>query len=73
MTSASIARVLKDLADGGPGAQEAHARFGEHMRRLVAGLAVPARELVRRPSAFLRGMNALPVRFTPVHPSGDLL
>ncbi|MFD0024597.1 cytochrome P450 [Streptomyces sp. NPDC058382] len=33
---ADIARVLKDLADGGPGAQEAHLRFGEHMRRLVA-------------------------------------
>ncbi|MEV5160207.1 cytochrome P450 [Streptomyces sp. NPDC053728] len=36
-------------------------------------LAVPARDLVRRPSAFLRGMNALPVRFAPVHTTGDLL
>lgn len=36
-------------------------------------LAVPAEELVRRPSAFLRGMNALPVRFAPVHTTGDLL
>ncbi len=33
---ADIARVLKDLADGGPGAQKAHLRFGEHMQRLVA-------------------------------------
>ncbi|KOG79372.1 MULTISPECIES: cytochrome P450 [Streptomyces] len=33
---AGIARVLKDLADGGPGAQKAHQRFGEHMHRLVA-------------------------------------
>ncbi|MEU5718696.1 cytochrome P450 [Streptomyces sp. NPDC020403] len=39
---ADIARVLKDLADGGPGAQEAYGRFGEHMRRLVAAKrAVP--------------------------------
>ncbi|MFG2429762.1 cytochrome P450 [Streptomyces sp. NPDC048590] len=36
-------------------------------------LAVPAEDLVRRPSAFLRGMNALPVRFTPVQTTGDLL
>ncbi|MFD8800337.1 cytochrome P450 [Streptomyces atroolivaceus] len=36
-------------------------------------LAVPARDLVRRPSAFLRGMNALPVRFAPVQTTGDLL
>ncbi|MCX4680147.1 cytochrome P450 [Streptomyces sp. NBC_01433] len=34
-------------------------------------LAVPAAELVRRPSAFLRGMTALPVRFTPVRTTGD--
>ncbi|MET7366462.1 cytochrome P450 [Streptomyces sp. NPDC005566] len=33
---ADIARVLKDLADGGPGAQEAYGRFAEHMQRLVA-------------------------------------
>ncbi|MFF9350533.1 cytochrome P450 [Streptomyces sp. NPDC014734] len=31
-----IAEVLRDLADGGSGAQEAHLRFGEHMRRLLA-------------------------------------
>lgn len=36
-------------------------------------LAVPAEDLVRRPSAFLRGMNALPVRFAPVRTTGDLL
>ncbi|MEU0357716.1 cytochrome P450 [Streptomyces cyaneofuscatus] len=36
-------------------------------------LAVPATELVRRPSAFLRGMTALPVRFTPVRTTGDAL
>lgn len=29
-------------------------------------LAVPAANLIRRPSAFLRGMTSLPVRFTPV-------
>ncbi|MGS2805860.1 cytochrome P450 [Nocardia sp. MW-W600-9] len=33
-------------------------------------LAVPAEQLTRRPSAFLRGMTALPVRFTPVRPVG---
>ncbi|MEU1545290.1 cytochrome P450 [Nocardia sp. NPDC005745] len=33
-------------------------------------LAVPARNLVRRPSAFLRGMTSLPVRFTPVRAVG---
>ncbi|MFB4314037.1 cytochrome P450 [Actinomadura sp. 21ATH] len=33
-------------------------------------LSVPARNLVRRPSAFLRGMTALPVSFTPVRPTG---
>ncbi|MQY11405.1 Polyketide biosynthesis cytochrome P450 PksS [Streptomyces sp. RB5] len=33
-------------------------------------LAVPASELVRRPSAFMRGMTELPVRFTPVPASG---
>ncbi|WP_329235509.1 cytochrome P450 [Streptomyces sp. NBC_01460] len=36
-------------------------------------LAVPAQDLVRRPSAFLRGMNALPVRFAPAHTTGDPL
>jgi cytochrome P450 len=35
-------------------------------------LAVATEDLVRRPSPFLRGMNALPVRFTPVHTTGDL-
>jgi len=29
-------------------------------------LAIPPENLVRRPSAFLRGMTSLPVRFTPV-------
>ncbi|GGS39333.1 hypothetical protein GCM10010253_11320 [Streptomyces badius] len=36
-------------------------------------LAVPAADLVRRPSAFLRGTTALPVRFTPVRTTGDAL
>ncbi|WP_245687134.1 cytochrome P450 [Streptacidiphilus griseoplanus] len=35
-------------------------------------LAVPAKTLVRRPSAFLRGMSALPIRFTPVPTTGGL-
>jgi cytochrome P450 len=35
-------------------------------------LAVPVPELVRRQSAFLRGMTALPVSFAPVRPTGDL-
>jgi cytochrome P450 len=33
-------------------------------------LSVPAKTLARRPSAFLRGMTALPVSFTPVRASG---
>ncbi|WP_069165163.1 cytochrome P450 [Nocardia altamirensis] len=33
-------------------------------------LAVPAQNLVRRPSPFLRGMSSLPVRFTPVRAVG---
>ncbi|MGW4367093.1 cytochrome P450 [Nocardia takedensis] len=33
-------------------------------------LSVPAQALVRRPSAFLRGMTSLPVRFTPVRAVG---
>jgi len=33
-------------------------------------LAVPEAELARRPSPFLRGMSALPVRFTPAPPIG---
>ncbi|MEV6162870.1 cytochrome P450 [Streptomyces sp. NPDC052052] len=36
-------------------------------------LSVPAQTLVRRQSAFLRGMTVLPARFTPVRPTGDLL
>ncbi|MFJ8229522.1 cytochrome P450 [Streptomyces sp. NPDC094448] len=36
-------------------------------------LAVPAQTLVRRPSTFLRGMTAIPVRFTPIRPTGDQL
>ncbi|MBB5917480.1 cytochrome P450 [Nocardia transvalensis] len=35
-------------------------------------LAVPARNLVRRPSPFLRGMTSLPVRFTPVRAVGGM-
>lgn len=31
-------------------------------------LAVPADELVWRPTGFLRGLTDLPVRFTPIHP-----
>ncbi len=50
---ASIARVLKDLADGGPGAQEAHLRFGEHMARLVAAKrAAPGDDVTSRMLAF---------------------
>ncbi|WP_407699327.1 cytochrome P450, partial [Streptomyces alkaliphilus] len=33
-------------------------------------LAVPQQTLARRPSAFLRGMSTLPVRFAPTHPLG---
>ncbi|MFC7218879.1 cytochrome P450 [Streptomyces polyrhachis] len=35
-------------------------------------LAVEPQELMRRPSAFLRGMTALPVRFTPVPAIGGI-
>ncbi|MFD4761782.1 cytochrome P450 [Streptomyces sp. NPDC058439] len=46
---ADIARVLKELADGGPGAQSAYARFGEHMQRLVAAKrAVPGDDVTTR-------------------------
>ncbi|MCX4790651.1 MULTISPECIES: cytochrome P450 [unclassified Streptomyces] len=46
---ADIARVLKELADGGPGAQSAHARFGEHMQRLVAAKrAAPGNDVTTR-------------------------
>jgi cytochrome P450 len=33
-------------------------------------LAVPAEELVWRPSVWMRGLESLPVRFTPVHVAG---
>ncbi|MFF9569041.1 cytochrome P450 [Streptomyces sp. NPDC014685] len=46
---AQIAEVLRDLADGGPGAQEAHLRFGEHMGRLLAARrAVPGKDVTSR-------------------------
>ncbi|MDK0523319.1 cytochrome P450 [Streptomyces sp. ML-6] len=46
---AQIAEVLRDLADGGPGAQEAHLRFGEHMGRLLAARrAVPGKDVASR-------------------------
>ncbi|MGP3637904.1 cytochrome P450 [Streptomyces sp. 24-1644] len=52
-----IAQVLKELADGGPGAQEAHVRFGEHMQRLLAARrAEPGNDVTSRmlahPEAF---------------------
>nr|WP_234312375.1 cytochrome P450 [Streptomyces griseus] len=48
-----IARVLKDLADGGPGAQEAHQRFAGHMARLVAAKrAEPGDDVTSRMLAF---------------------
>ncbi|KPI02759.1 hypothetical protein OK006_7556 [Actinobacteria bacterium OK006] len=34
-------------------------------------LTVPAESLTRRPSPWLRGLSALPVRFTPTRPLGD--
>ncbi|WP_326673589.1 cytochrome P450 [Streptomyces sp. NBC_01257] len=50
---ADIAQVLRDLADGGPGAQSAHLRFGEHMARLVAAKrAVPGDDVTSRMLAF---------------------
>ncbi|MGW2656952.1 cytochrome P450 [Streptomyces sp. NPDC001478] len=50
---ADIAQVLKDLADGGPQAQSAHMRFGEHMARLVATKrAVPGDDVTSRMLAF---------------------
>ncbi|MER5278085.1 cytochrome P450 [Streptomyces sp. NPDC002809] len=50
---ADIARVLKDLADGGPDAQSAHLRFGEHMARLVATKrAAPGDDVTSRMLAF---------------------
>ncbi|MGW3654748.1 cytochrome P450 [Streptomyces sp. NPDC005151] len=50
---ADIAQVLKDLADGGPEAQSAHVRFGEHMQRLVtAKRAVPGDDVTSRMLAY---------------------
>ncbi|WP_327243224.1 cytochrome P450 [Streptomyces sp. NBC_01320] len=50
---ADIAQVLKDLADGGPEAQSAHMRFGEHMQRLVAAKrAVPGDDVTSRMLAY---------------------
>ncbi|WP_282692052.1 cytochrome P450 [Streptomyces sp. CC208A] len=50
---ADIARVLKDLADGGPEAQAAHQRFGAHMARLVAARrAEPGDDVTSRMLAF---------------------
>ncbi|MET9347313.1 cytochrome P450 [Streptomyces termitum] len=50
---ADIARVLKDLADGGPGAQDAHQRFAGHMARLVAAKrAEPGDDVTSRMLAF---------------------
>ncbi|WSC97030.1 cytochrome P450 [Streptomyces sp. NBC_01754] len=64
---ADIARVLKDLADGGPGAQEAQSRFGEHMRRLVAAKhAVPGDDVTSR-------MLADPEPFTDEEYALDLM
>ncbi|MDQ0792813.1 cytochrome P450 [Streptomyces sp. B1I3] len=64
---ADIARVLKDLADGGPGAQEAYGRFGEHMRRLVAAKrAVPGDDITSR-------MLADPEPFTDEEYALDLM
>ena len=40
--------------------------FGAHQVLAGADLAVPAGSLTRRPSPWLRGLNELPVRFTPV-------
>ncbi|MEU0126925.1 cytochrome P450 [Streptomyces sp. NPDC006289] len=64
---ADIARVLKDLADGGPGAQEAYGRFGEHMRRLVAAKrAAPGDDVTSR-------MLADPEPFTDEEYALDLM
>ncbi|KQX53233.1 MULTISPECIES: cytochrome P450 [unclassified Streptomyces] len=50
---ADIARVLKDLADGGPEAQSAHLRFAEHMAKLVAAKhAEPGNDITSRMLAF---------------------
>ncbi|WP_326769110.1 cytochrome P450 [Streptomyces sp. NBC_01591] len=48
-----IAEVLRDLADGGPGAQEAHLRFGEHMQRLLAARrGAPGNDVTSRMLAY---------------------
>ncbi|MFJ7126904.1 cytochrome P450 [Streptomyces sp. NPDC098101] len=62
-----IAKVLKDLADGGPGAQSAHQRFGEHMARLVAAKrAAPGNDVTSR-------MLAFPEAFTDEEYALDLM
>lgn len=64
---ADIAQVLKDLADGGPGAQKAHLRFGEHMHRLVAAKrANPGDDVTSR-------MLAHPEQFTDEEYALDLM
>ncbi|MFE7468965.1 cytochrome P450 [Streptomyces sp. NPDC057499] len=48
-----IAEVLRDLADGGPGAQRAHLLFGEHMQRLLAARrAAPGTDVTSRMLAY---------------------
>ncbi|MFJ5935358.1 cytochrome P450 [Streptomyces sp. NPDC093071] len=62
-----IAEVLKDLADGGPGAQSAHQRFGEHMAHLVAAKrAAPGNDVTSR-------MLAFPEAFTDEEYALDLM
>ncbi|MER6119860.1 cytochrome P450 [Streptomyces sp. NPDC001743] len=62
-----IAQVLKDLADGGPDAQSAHQRFGEHMARLVAAKrAEPGDDVTSR-------MLACPEAFTDEEYMLDLM
>ncbi|MFD8010574.1 cytochrome P450 [Streptomyces sp. NPDC058955] len=64
---ADIARVLKDLADGGPEAQAAHQKFGEHMARLVAAKrAEPGDDVTSR-------MLAHPEEFTDQEYMLDLM
>lgn len=64
---AQIAEVLRDLADGGPGAQEAYQRFGAHMQSLVAARrAVPGNDVTSR-------MLAHPGEFTDEEYMLDLM
>ncbi|MFD6344434.1 cytochrome P450 [Streptomyces roseolus] len=64
---ADIARVLKDLADGGPEARSAHRRFGAHMARLVAAKrAEPGDDVTSR-------MLAHPEEFTDEEYMLDLM